>query len=349
MSLKIHQQVMEIARKDGLPISLAAWSLFLSMVDRANDMGNNIYASMVTLGRVAHLKKTAVFEAKSELVKLGLILPWGKRKHRNGYTVIYRINLDLLDKLEKAEDPSEVWTCPPNEGVRITDMSAKRTPKCSPHEHQDVRITNTEAVLKLSKKQPEEKAASAASLNSKSKAESQDREDYQQSPVQPKSESPAKRKGFDPIPQLISKGKDSPVKPSPVPLKKESVPAARLEHREFWQTWADDLEDDEGVIKADDIRRAIRFHSAPECADTWYRRQGWSKRLVKSNARRLVDAVPFDYNPDKPKPVKKPVEVLKGDPDCKACRGSGKEILYQGNRRVNIRCRKCNPKLIEAA
>ena len=59
---------MQIARKDGLPMSLAAWSLLQAMVDRANDSGNSIHAAMTTIGSVAHLKRTAVFEAKSELV-----------------------------------------------------------------------------------------------------------------------------------------------------------------------------------------------------------------------------------------------------------------------------------------
>ena len=349
MSLKIHRQIMQIARKDGLPMSLAAWSLLQAMVDRANDSGNSIHAAMTTIGSVAHLKRTAVFEAKSELVELGLILPSGKMKHRNGYTGVYKINLDLLNKLES--DPSVLRTSLLNEPLRNTNPSAKRTDRGSPNGRVPVRQTDTKQSLKQSKKQSEEKAASAASSASNSKSESPQRGDIQQESVKPKVKVPAKKKRFNAMAQFkIAKPYTSkfPVKPFPVPAKKESVPDVPSERKEFWQTWTDDLEDAEGIIPADSIRRAIRYHSDPECPDQWYNQQGWSKRLVKSNARRMVDAVPFDFDPDRPKPVK--INVLqklkeKSDPNCKKCRGEGMYTIYIGCSPKGVPCEICHPKL----
>lgn len=355
MSLKIHRQIMQIARKDGLPMSLAAWSLLQAMVDRANDSGNSIHAAMTTISSVAHLKRTAVFEAKSELVKLGLILPSGKMRHRNGYTVVYKINLDLLNKLES--DPSVLRTSLSNEPVRNTNPSAKRTDRGSPNGRVPVRQTDTKQSLKQSSKQPEVKAASAASSasNSKPKSESPQRGGIQQESVKPKVKVPAKKKRLDLMAQfeIVKPIKSTfPVKPSPVHAKKKSIPAApnasHTEPTEFWQTWTHDLEDAEGIIPADSIRRAIRYHSDPECPDQWYNQQGWSKRLVKWNARRMVEALPFEYDPDRPKPVK--INVLQklketSDANCKKCRGEGMYTIYIGCSPHGVPCEICHPKL----
>lgn len=104
---------------------------------------------------------------------------------------------------------------------------------------------------------PGKKAAAAAT----SKSKIQHPANSQQESVTAKVKIPAKKKRFSVTNQSVkTKPHDSPQKsPHPVPEDKAySVPA---EHLEFWQTWTEDLRDDDGIIPADKIRRAIRFFS----------------------------------------------------------------------------------------
>ena len=367
MSLKIHRQVMNISRRNGFDLSLKAWALLIAMTDRADDGGNSIYASIPNLGTTARLNKRTAFRAKDELLKAGLINAEGKRPHRNGHTISYRINLAVLKKLEE-DSLDALGRSIMDDHQCQNDTSDIVTPVSDSHQCQGdsgtsdsvtvvpVSQCHTKQSLKQSRKQSERKAASASS-NSKSKSETPHRGDIQQKPVQPENQSPelrvkvpAQRKRFDPMSQFTIVGREPRENKSPVRARKESVPSAPAashpEQGEFWQTWVEDLEDDEGVIKADEIRRAIRFFSDPDCGDTWYRDNGWSKRLVKSNARRMLDAVPFDYDPDRvnPKPHKKP-SIPKGDPNCKKCRGAGIYTVFSGCNPHAMPCEICNPKL----
>jgi hypothetical protein len=80
------------------------------LADKASDDGSGIYCSKGYISRHTELGGSTVRRIVSEFVAEGLLIETGRRKCKNGYTVIYRIHLErmvLLPSVTPDEDEEE--------------------------------------------------------------------------------------------------------------------------------------------------------------------------------------------------------------------------------------------------
>ena len=105
-------------RKFGSPVRK---QIIMLLADKASDEGSGIYCSKGYIRRHTELGESTVKRTVGELVKDGLLVETGQRRRcKNGYTVIYRLDLVRIDKLEPiAEPPDDTpdLTGSPEDGV----------------------------------------------------------------------------------------------------------------------------------------------------------------------------------------------------------------------------------------
>ena len=94
MSFKIANLVRR--KKIGSP---SVKNVLLFLADKANDHGSDIWIAATTIMNATEYGKTTVFTALNKLKSIGVIIPVGKKRCDNGYTVIYRIDLVALEQL----------------------------------------------------------------------------------------------------------------------------------------------------------------------------------------------------------------------------------------------------------
>jgi hypothetical protein len=77
--------------------------------------------------------------------------------------------------------------------------------------------------------------------------------------------------------------------------------------------WSEDIEDGDGIVPAERIRRAVRYVHSPECGLDWYK-ENLSAHYIRNNARKLVEMVPENWG--RPKPSRRKAAKGRG---CDAC------------------------------
>lgn len=90
------------------------------LADKASDDGSGIWCSKGTVQRHTELGESTVKRTITEFLREGLLVETGRRPCKNGYTVIYRIVLGVVNGLETISEPDdepEFSTGPTADGV----------------------------------------------------------------------------------------------------------------------------------------------------------------------------------------------------------------------------------------
>ncbi|RRH72015.1 helix-turn-helix domain-containing protein [Falsigemmobacter faecalis] len=85
-------------------------TVLLLMADFASDDGTGIWASKPNMAADLEISETAVRDAIRHLMAEGIISEVGQRKHQNGYTVEYRIDLARVSALPVTRENAPVLT-----------------------------------------------------------------------------------------------------------------------------------------------------------------------------------------------------------------------------------------------
>lgn len=101
-------------RRFGSPVRK---QIIMFLADKASDDGSGIWCSKGTIARHTELGDTTVKRAISEFLAEGILVETGRRPCVNGYTAIYRIDLDAVGLLETISDP-DMGTGSRADGVR---------------------------------------------------------------------------------------------------------------------------------------------------------------------------------------------------------------------------------------
>lgn len=101
-------------RRFGSPVRK---QIIMYLADKASDDGSGIWCSKGTIARQTELGETTVKRAISEFLSEGVLVETGRRPCMNGYTAIYRIDLDAVERLEVICDP-DMGTGSRADGVR---------------------------------------------------------------------------------------------------------------------------------------------------------------------------------------------------------------------------------------
>ena len=87
------------------------------LADKASDDGSGIWCSKGTIQRHTELGETTVKRTVREFLKEGILVETGARTCKNGFTVVYRIDLTKVEALEPTLEP-EIETGPLWPGYR---------------------------------------------------------------------------------------------------------------------------------------------------------------------------------------------------------------------------------------
>lgn len=124
MSNKV--SVLVYSRKVGSPVRKAVLVYF---AERASDGGEGIWASKSTIADAIECGRSTVIRTINEFVAEGILTAVGTRKHRNGETIEYAMNLAAIEALPTIKDnPSRNNTSPAAELVPEKDRSRPDTP-----------------------------------------------------------------------------------------------------------------------------------------------------------------------------------------------------------------------------
>ncbi|MEM6741453.1 MAG: hypothetical protein AAF646_15180 [Pseudomonadota bacterium] len=99
------------------------------LADKASDDGSGIWCSKGTIQRHTELGETTVKRTIRDFLKEGILVETGARGCKNGFTVVYRIDLARIEALELTAEP-EIETgatvdpvqTGPGRGARRTDL-----------------------------------------------------------------------------------------------------------------------------------------------------------------------------------------------------------------------------------
>jgi hypothetical protein len=89
-------------RRFGSPVRK---QIIMFLADKASDDGSGIWCSKGTVARHCELGETTVKRAVSEFLSEGVLVETGRRPCTNGFTAIYRIDLEAVEHLEPISDP----------------------------------------------------------------------------------------------------------------------------------------------------------------------------------------------------------------------------------------------------
>ncbi|SDO28893.1 hypothetical protein SAMN05216196_104332 [Lutimaribacter pacificus] len=115
MSWKVANLCAE--RRFGSPVRK---QIIMFLADKASDDGSGIWCSKGTVQRHTELGESTVKRTITEFLREGLLVETGRRPCKNGYTVIYRIVLGVVNALETISEPDdepEFSTGPTADGV----------------------------------------------------------------------------------------------------------------------------------------------------------------------------------------------------------------------------------------
>lgn len=90
-------------RKFGSPVRK---QIIMFLADKASDDGSGIWCSKGTIHRHTELGESTVKRAVNELVQEGILIETGQhRRCKHGYTVVYHMNLAIVQTLELISEP----------------------------------------------------------------------------------------------------------------------------------------------------------------------------------------------------------------------------------------------------
>lgn len=102
MSWKVANLCAE--RKFGSPVRK---QIIMFLADKASDDGSGIWCSKGTVQRHTELGESTVKRTITEFLSEGILVETGRRPCKNGYTVIYRIVLAVVNGLEAIFEPDD--------------------------------------------------------------------------------------------------------------------------------------------------------------------------------------------------------------------------------------------------
>ena len=79
--------------------------IIMFLADKASDDGSGIWCSKGTIQRHTELGETTVKRTVREFLKEGILVETGARTCKNGFTVVYRIDLAMVEALEPTAEP----------------------------------------------------------------------------------------------------------------------------------------------------------------------------------------------------------------------------------------------------
>ncbi|WP_254868508.1 hypothetical protein [Phaeobacter sp. HF9A] len=79
--------------------------IIMFLADKASDDGSGIWCSKGTIQRHTELGETTVKRTIREFLKEGILVETGARGYKNGFTVVYRIDLAKVQALELTAEP----------------------------------------------------------------------------------------------------------------------------------------------------------------------------------------------------------------------------------------------------
>ena len=79
--------------------------IIMFLADKASDDGSGIWCSKGTIQRHTKLGETTVKRTIREFLKEGILVETGARTCKNGFTVVYRIDLAKVEALEPSAEP----------------------------------------------------------------------------------------------------------------------------------------------------------------------------------------------------------------------------------------------------
>jgi len=79
--------------------------IIMFLADKASDDGSGIWCSTGTIQRHTELGETTVKRTVREFLKEGILVETGARTCKNGFTVVYRIDLTKVEALEPTHEP----------------------------------------------------------------------------------------------------------------------------------------------------------------------------------------------------------------------------------------------------
>ena len=79
--------------------------IIMFLADKASDDGSGIWCSKGTIQRHTELGETTVKRTVREFLKEGILVETGARTCKNGFTVVYRIDLARVEALESTAEP----------------------------------------------------------------------------------------------------------------------------------------------------------------------------------------------------------------------------------------------------
>ncbi|KIC12877.1 hypothetical protein RA19_00275 [Leisingera sp. ANG-M1] len=106
--------VTSLLRRKRLGVGFSAKSIILLMGDLASDDGSGIWASKPTMAKELETSDRTVQRNIHALIEAGLVSEVGKRKHKNGETIEYRIEVEAVEMCPDCKD------APPTQRHRYT-------------------------------------------------------------------------------------------------------------------------------------------------------------------------------------------------------------------------------------
>lgn len=94
-------------RRFGSPVRK---QIIMFLADKASDDGSGIWCSKGTIARHTELGDSTVKRAISEMLAEGLLAETGRRSCANGFTMIYRIVVEAVERLNPVEGPPVIPT-----------------------------------------------------------------------------------------------------------------------------------------------------------------------------------------------------------------------------------------------
>ncbi|MEM9198784.1 MAG: hypothetical protein AAGD12_13165 [Pseudomonadota bacterium] len=79
--------------------------IIMFLADKASDDGSGIWCSKGTIQRHTELGETTVNRTIRDFLKEGILVETGARGCKNGFTVVYRIDLARIEALELTAEP----------------------------------------------------------------------------------------------------------------------------------------------------------------------------------------------------------------------------------------------------
>lgn len=153
MSNKV--SVLVYSRKVGSPVRKAVLVYF---AERASDGGEGIWASKSTIANAIECGRSTVIRTINEFVAEGILTAVGTRKHTNGETIEYAMNLAAIEALPTIKDnPSRNNTSPAAELVPRKDRSRPDTspiPQRDPYQSRSGTQTTNKTIIEPSEDIP---------------------------------------------------------------------------------------------------------------------------------------------------------------------------------------------------